>query len=190
MGANGKGWSGGEGMRLLFWRGAPEVFAVVAWCPERGLVGAGGVVARLGPGMCGACVLEGCGWPEVARWTCRSVQSPQCAGVRLWWWWSNGQGSRGGCASRVLGLSRPRVRERERQGESVELNSGPCPDRRGRYRLGVSGRCGCEGVETGLPGDSARRRGVTARSFGQRGREEGWSSRCSISVQSGGVGEG
>jgi hypothetical protein len=147
---------------LLFWRGTPEVFAVVAWCSERGLTGAGGVVARLGPGVCGARALEGRGWPEVARRTCRSVQSPQRAGVRRWWGWSNGQGSRGGCASRVLGLSRPRVREREGHGESVESDSGPCPDRRGRYGLGVVGRCGCEGVETGSPGDSVRHRGVTA----------------------------
>jgi hypothetical protein len=163
MGANGKERSGGEGVRLLFWRGTPEVFAVVAWCPERGLVGVGGVVARLGPGVCDARVLEGFGWPELARRTCRSVQSPQRAGVRQWWWWSNRQGSRASCASRVLGLSRPRVRERERQGESMESDSGPCPDRFGRYGLGVAGRCGCEGVETGSPGDSARCRGVTAR---------------------------
>jgi hypothetical protein len=45
----------------------------------------------------------------------------------------------------------------------MESDSGPCPDRCGRYGLGVAGRCGCEGVETGSPGDSARCRGVTAR---------------------------
>jgi hypothetical protein len=50
---------------LLSGRGTPEVFAVVAWGSKRGLARAGGVVVRLGPGVRGAHVLEGCGWPEV-----------------------------------------------------------------------------------------------------------------------------
>jgi hypothetical protein len=51
------------GVWLLNGQGAPEVFAVVAWCSERGLARAGGVVARMGPGVSGAHVLEGRGWP-------------------------------------------------------------------------------------------------------------------------------
>jgi hypothetical protein len=108
--ANGKEWPGGEGSLLLSGRGTPEVFVVVAWGSEQGLARAGGVVARLGPGVRGAHVLEGCGWPEVAGQMHRFVQSPQSVGVRRWSWWSNGQGSRGGCASGVLGVSPFRVR--------------------------------------------------------------------------------
>jgi hypothetical protein len=52
------------------------VFAVVAWGSEWGLAQAGGVVARLGPGVRGVHVLEGCGWPEVAGQTHRFIQSP------------------------------------------------------------------------------------------------------------------
>jgi hypothetical protein len=71
--ANGKEWPGGEGSLLLSGRGTPEVFAVVAWGSERGLAQAGGVIARMGPGVRGAHVLEGCGLPEVAGQTHRFV---------------------------------------------------------------------------------------------------------------------
>jgi hypothetical protein len=86
-------------------------------------------------------------WELAVGWKWRgsraiSVQSHRLAGVRRWGWWLNGQGSRGGCASEVLGVSPARVREREGQGESVRSGSGACPDRHGRSGLGWLGGVG------------------------------------------------
>jgi hypothetical protein len=97
-------YSGEERPRCLWWwRGALNGDWLGRAVSLRGL----------GPGVRGAHVLEGCGWPEVAGRTRRFVQSPQRAGVRRWWWRSNGQESRGGYASGVLGWREARVRERE-----------------------------------------------------------------------------
>jgi hypothetical protein len=67
---------------LLSGRGTPEVFAVVMGCSEWGLPREGGVIARRGPGMCGARVLEGRGCPGAPRWACRPcghVRARRCS---------------------------------------------------------------------------------------------------------------
>jgi hypothetical protein len=43
-----------------------------SWHPGRALASVGGGVAVLGPGVHGARVLDGCGWTEVTRRTCRA----------------------------------------------------------------------------------------------------------------------
>jgi hypothetical protein len=139
---------------------------------------ASGGIAKLGPGVRGTHVLEGCGWPEVARRACHFVQSHRHASGRQWGGWLNGQGIRGGCASRVRGLSPARMREREGQKEGVRSRSGAYPNRRGRSGLGVAGRWWWTGEGVGSPGEHARCRegaahaclvGVTEREWGARG---------------------
>jgi hypothetical protein len=114
----------------------------------------------------------------VARRACRFVQSHQHTSVQRWGGWLNGQGSRDGCASRVLGLSSARVHEREGQREGVRSGSGACPNRHGRSGLGVTGRWWCMGEGVGSPGEHARCRegaaraclvGVTEWEWGARG---------------------
>jgi hypothetical protein len=101
---------------FIYWRGALGKLAVRSWRSGQGLAGR----AVASQGWVQACAtlsfLEGCRWPEVARWTCHFVQSNQRAGVRWWRWRSNGQGRGSSCASGVLELSPARVREREGQG--------------------------------------------------------------------------
>jgi hypothetical protein len=77
--------------------------------------------------------------------------------------WSGGSGRRGvevregeggrACAIRLLDISSPHARERERRGESVESRVETCPGRRGRRGLGVDWWRWCTSVLGSSPGD-------------------------------------
>jgi hypothetical protein len=86
----------------------------------------GPALAKLGGGVqCWAMrarrdwFLDGRGWPRVSRRACQPcshVHVRRCSTVAAT---SNGREGKGGCASRVLGRCRARVREQDRPGASV-----------------------------------------------------------------------
>jgi hypothetical protein len=113
---------------------------------------------------------------RLARVRCWPERHPAGARPR-----SGGSGRRGfkvkeregrrACASRLLDISSPHARERERRGESVESRAGTCPGRRGRRRLGVDWGRWCTSALGSSPGNSARSAGAAARAGSVGGTE-------------------
>jgi hypothetical protein len=106
-------------VRVFIQADALEKLAVRSWRSGQGVVEASGGGAV--QGRRAHVVLL---WKLAVGWEWQnghavSVQSRRGASVRRWGEWLNRQGSRGACASRVLGLSLARVHEREGQGEGV-----------------------------------------------------------------------
>jgi hypothetical protein len=91
------------GAKLFIWRGGLGGQRGWSWSTGLALAGRGSGVAGRCPGVRGVWsfggtrVSSGAGMDELI------VQSCHRAGVRRWWWRSNGREGRGGCASRVLG---------------------------------------------------------------------------------------
>jgi hypothetical protein len=127
IGSEMRGKAGREGYGCVYnWAGMLLKFPTTVGHLGHGLVEGGGGGAMHGRRVRGALF-----WELAVGWKWRDgravlVQSRRHAGARQWGWWLNGQGSRGGCTSEVLGVSPARVREREGQGESMELRSGAC----------------------------------------------------------------
>jgi hypothetical protein len=107
------------GVGLFIWRGGLGGRCGWSWSTGLALAGRGGGVAGRCPSVHGVWSFGGTRVSSGAGTDALVVQSCHRVGVRRWWWRSNGQGSRGGCASGVLGWCGARVRERNQPGVSV-----------------------------------------------------------------------